>query len=142
MLFRSPTITDANLVLGRLGADRFLGGEMKLDPDAAERVIRERVAKPLGLDVPIVPAKGYSITLKGEGTRPSQALYMTESKIGVSGYEEGVRIAGVFELPGKDLRVDRRLHRRSALDHRGRPCRAPALACHDVDDTADRVRPV
>ena len=26
-----PTITDANLVLGRLGADRFLGGEMKLD---------------------------------------------------------------------------------------------------------------
>ena len=26
-----PTVTDANLVLGRLGADRFLGGEMKLD---------------------------------------------------------------------------------------------------------------
>jgi N-methylhydantoinase A/acetone carboxylase, beta subunit len=28
---REPTVTDANLVLGRLGADRFLGGEMKLD---------------------------------------------------------------------------------------------------------------
>ena len=63
--------------------------------------------KPLGLDVPIVPAKGYSITLKGEGTRPSQALYLTEPKIGISGYDEGVRIAGVFELPGKDLLVDK-----------------------------------
>ena len=48
---REPTITDANLVLGRLAADRFLGGEMKLDPAAAERAIRERIAGPLGLDV-------------------------------------------------------------------------------------------
>ena len=31
-----PTVTDANLVLGRLGADRFLGGEMRLDLDGAE----------------------------------------------------------------------------------------------------------
>ena len=31
-----PTITDANLILGRLGADRFLGGEMKLDLDVSE----------------------------------------------------------------------------------------------------------
>lgn len=46
-----PTVTDANLVLGRLGADRFLGGEMRLDGRAAERAIRERIAAPLGLDV-------------------------------------------------------------------------------------------
>jgi N-methylhydantoinase A len=45
------TVTDANLVLGRLGADRFLGGEMKLDARAAERALQERVAKPLGIDV-------------------------------------------------------------------------------------------
>jgi N-methylhydantoinase A len=44
-----PTITDANLLLGRLGADRFLGGEMKLDVPAAERAMAERVGKPLGL---------------------------------------------------------------------------------------------
>jgi N-methylhydantoinase A len=43
-----PTVTDANLVLGRLGADRFLGGEMQLDRAAAERAI-ERIAKPLGM---------------------------------------------------------------------------------------------
>ncbi|MGH8734291.1 MAG: hydantoinase/oxoprolinase family protein, partial [Burkholderiales bacterium] len=44
-----PTVTDANLVLGRLGADRFLGGEMPLDVAAAERAIGT-IAKPLGLD--------------------------------------------------------------------------------------------
>src|SRR5882672_10696458 len=45
-----PTVTDANLVLGRLGAERFLGGEMRLDVEAAKRALLERVAKPLGMD--------------------------------------------------------------------------------------------
>lgn len=44
-----PTVTDANLVLGRLGADSFLGGELRLDIAAARRAIDEHVAKPLGL---------------------------------------------------------------------------------------------
>ena len=46
-----PTITDANLILGRLGADRFLGGEMRLDLEGAKRALDTRVAQPLGLDV-------------------------------------------------------------------------------------------
>ena len=46
-----PTITDANLVLGRLNPDYFLGGEMALDAEAAAAGIRERCADPLGLDV-------------------------------------------------------------------------------------------
>jgi N-methylhydantoinase A len=45
-----PTVTDANLVLGRLGADRFLGGEMQLDVAAAERALKSKVAGPLGMD--------------------------------------------------------------------------------------------
>ena len=45
------TVTDANLVLGRLSAESFLGGELHLDVDAARRAIRERCADPLGLDV-------------------------------------------------------------------------------------------
>ncbi|HXZ55143.1 MAG TPA: hydantoinase/oxoprolinase family protein [Burkholderiales bacterium] len=44
-----PTITDANLVLGRLDADDFLGGEMKLDAKAAEEGIKRRIAEPLRL---------------------------------------------------------------------------------------------
>jgi N-methylhydantoinase A len=43
-----PTVTDANLALGRLGADRFLGGEMKLDTEAASRALKH-VGEPLGM---------------------------------------------------------------------------------------------
>src|SRR5829696_8182436 len=46
-----PTVTDANVVLGRLNPDYFLGGEIGLDVDGARRAIEERCAKPLGLDV-------------------------------------------------------------------------------------------
>jgi N-methylhydantoinase A len=44
-----PTTTDANLLLGRLSADYFLGGEMKLDLAAVERAISARIATPLGM---------------------------------------------------------------------------------------------
>src|SRR6185295_11797298 len=37
----SPTVTDADLVLGLLDADNFLGGDMKLDRNAAEAAIGE-----------------------------------------------------------------------------------------------------
>ena len=46
-----PTITDANLILGRLGVDRFLGGEMRLDLEGATKALADRIAKPLGLDI-------------------------------------------------------------------------------------------
>ncbi|MGA7488512.1 MAG: hydantoinase/oxoprolinase family protein [Xanthobacteraceae bacterium] len=42
-----PTITDANVVLGRLDPDNFLGGQMKLDADGARRGIKEKIAAPL-----------------------------------------------------------------------------------------------
>ena len=45
-----PTVTDCNLVLGRLASDRFLGGEMKLDLAAARAALEAKVARPLGLD--------------------------------------------------------------------------------------------
>jgi N-methylhydantoinase A len=43
-----PTVTDANVVLGRLDKNDFLGGSMKLDEDAAHRVI-EQLANSLGM---------------------------------------------------------------------------------------------
>ncbi|WP_033289462.1 hydantoinase/oxoprolinase family protein [Amycolatopsis jejuensis] len=46
-----PTVTDANLVLGFMDADRFMGGAMKLDRAAAEAALDEHVAKPLGISV-------------------------------------------------------------------------------------------
>ena len=42
-----PTITDANVILGRIGADDFLGGEMKLDRDGAAKGMMKVVGDPL-----------------------------------------------------------------------------------------------
>ena len=54
---REPTITDANLILGRLGVERFLGGEMRLDAEAARQALHDRIAVPLGLDL-VAAAEG------------------------------------------------------------------------------------
>lgn len=49
---RSPTVTDANVVLGRINPDRPIGGKLeRLDVEAARRAIREVIAEPLGLGV-------------------------------------------------------------------------------------------
>jgi N-methylhydantoinase A/oxoprolinase/acetone carboxylase beta subunit len=45
-----PTVTDANLVLGYLSPGEFFGGRMKLDREAAEHAIQERIAGPLGIE--------------------------------------------------------------------------------------------
>ncbi|RYL92756.1 hydantoinase/oxoprolinase family protein [Sporolactobacillus sp. THM7-4] len=46
-----PTVTDADLVLGYLNPDYFLGGEMKLNIESARKVIEKKVAKPLGISI-------------------------------------------------------------------------------------------
>jgi N-methylhydantoinase A len=46
-----PTVTDSHVVLGLLDAECFLGGRMKLNPEAAERAIRDRIAAPLGISL-------------------------------------------------------------------------------------------
>ena len=46
-----PTVTDADLVLGYLDPNYFLGGQLRIDLEAAELAIRERIADPLGLSV-------------------------------------------------------------------------------------------
>jgi N-methylhydantoinase A len=46
-----PTVTDANLILGRLSAEYFLGGRMGVHTEFARNAIRQKVAAPLGLSV-------------------------------------------------------------------------------------------
>lgn len=45
------TVTDANLLLGRVPAEYFLGGEMRLDLKKARSIVQERLAKPLNVTV-------------------------------------------------------------------------------------------
>jgi len=47
-----PTVTDANLLLGRINADRPIGGKLdRLDVEAARNAVQNAVATPLGIDV-------------------------------------------------------------------------------------------
>ena len=46
-----PTVTDANLILGYLDPDYFLGGEMKLNLEASRQAVHDRIAKPLSMSV-------------------------------------------------------------------------------------------
>jgi len=48
---QEPTVTDADLVLGYVNPDNYLGGAMLLDPDASHEAIRRRIADPLSISV-------------------------------------------------------------------------------------------
>ena len=56
-----PTVTDANVALGYIDPDFFLGGEMRLRKDLAEAAIRTKVADPLGLTVAEGAAAIYEV---------------------------------------------------------------------------------
>ncbi|MFT5487218.1 MAG: N-methylhydantoinase A [Paracoccaceae bacterium] len=82
-----PTVTDALVVCGIVDPENFFGGAYKLDRNLSERAIADRIAKPLGLDVPeaaagileIVNARMANLTRKvsiESGHDPSDfALY-------------------------------------------------------------------
>jgi N-methylhydantoinase A len=52
-----PTITDANVIFGRIDPDYFLGGEMRLNPKRSKEVIEERLCQPLKMDL-LTAARG------------------------------------------------------------------------------------
>jgi D-amino-acid dehydrogenase len=58
--------------------------------------------RPLGLQVPLVAAKGYSVTLPPAEAVPQVPLYLCEPKIGTSPFAGRLRIAGFFELGARD----------------------------------------
>ncbi|WP_404333035.1 hydantoinase/oxoprolinase family protein [Mesobacillus maritimus] len=46
-----PCVTDANVVLGRLDPEQFLGGDLPLHPEKSAQAIKEKIAKPLNMSV-------------------------------------------------------------------------------------------
>src|SRR5699024_8661010 len=46
-----PTVTDANAVLNRLNPKFILGGEMKIDVESARKIIKRKIADPLGVSI-------------------------------------------------------------------------------------------
>ena len=58
---KAVTVTDANIVLGYINPDYFLGGRRKLDRRAAEHAIRTQIAEPLGLSTVEAAAGIYDV---------------------------------------------------------------------------------
>jgi N-methylhydantoinase A len=100
-----PTITDANVVLGRIRTSAFMGGEMMLDGEAALLGITERVAEPLGLD-PIAAALGIV-----EIANAKMSLAVREVSVG-KGYDprDFVLLASGGAGPLHALEIARDLH--------------------------------
>ena len=78
-----PTVTDANLLLGLLSADGFLGGRMRLDAGRAQAIVERRLGRELGLDAQTVAAQiraqvnaamadEVAARLAGTGTDPAE----------------------------------------------------------------------
>ncbi len=70
---QEPTVTDANLVLGYLNPEYFLGGEMKLYPEKAAKAIEEKVAKPLGMSL-VEAARGIYDVVVANMARAMRAV--------------------------------------------------------------------
>ncbi|ETW98623.1 MAG: hypothetical protein ETSY1_18035 [Candidatus Entotheonella factor] len=79
-----PTVTDANVVLGYLNPDFFLGGEMQLDAVAAQQAIQE-VASRLGGEV-IEAAQGIH-QVANEHMAHAFRLHAAESGIDIRGHD-------------------------------------------------------
>lgn len=64
--------------------------------------------KPLGIDLPIYPIKGYSVTVDATGSNaaPSVSLTDEERRIVVSRFGTRVRVAGMAELAGTDMSIN------------------------------------
>lgn len=71
-----PTVTDADLLLGYLSPDYFLGGEMALDVDAVKKVVEQRIAAPLGMTAAEAAAGIHSIV--NENMAAATRMYIAE----------------------------------------------------------------
>mgnify|MGYP003624529943 CR=1 FL=1 len=71
------------------------------------------LAKQLELKIPIIPGKGYSITMKAPSIRPSCPIIFDENKVVVTPWREGYRLGGTMEFSGYDTTLNK--HRLQAI---------------------------
>ncbi len=101
-----PTVTDADLILGYLDAKYFLGGQMKLDVDAARRAL-SRVAEKLKLTIEQVAWGIHQIVSENManaarthlGERGKDPRRMPLYAFGGAGPVHGYRVAEILHLP-------------------------------------------
>ena len=67
-----------------------------------------RLAADAGSPLPLQAGKGYSSTVEDTPVELTHSLYLATSKVGVSPFSGGVRVAGTMELSGINRRLDQR----------------------------------
>ena len=75
------------------------------------------VLKPLGIDLPVYPVKGFSITvpITDAGGAPESTVMDETFKVAVTRLGDRIRVGGTAQLSGFDLALDQR--RRDTLEH-------------------------
>lgn len=79
-----PTVTDADLLLGYLDADSFLGGKMALYPELAETAVKTQLADPLGLSISEAASGIYRIV--SESMAAAMKIHGAEKGVDVRDY--------------------------------------------------------
>lgn len=68
----------------------------------------ESLGKMLGLRLPVIGAKGYSLVLPRANPHPTRSIYLTERKVAVNPHRDALRIAGTLELVRNDFSINAR----------------------------------
>ena len=68
----------------------------------------EPLGKMLGLRVPILGAKGYSIVMPRLSPHPTRSIYLIERKVAVNPHADALRISGTLELVKNDFSINQR----------------------------------
>lgn len=88
---------------------RLPDGEMRGEVVLCAGVGAAKIARPLGMRLPVRPAKGYSLTVNSgtlKGAKPSYALVDPTTHITVTPLGERLRILGMAEFVGYDTQID------------------------------------
>lgn len=109
-----PTVTDADVVLGYINPENFLGGKLRIDPERAEAAIRAKIAEPLDI-TPVEAAwnikrlidgymgqEMYRICALTSGQDPREFVLFALGGAGpvhAAGYAEGTDVTRVATFP-------------------------------------------
>jgi len=92
-------ITGVRTDAGVLTADKYILALGSYSP---------QLLKPIGIDIPVYPVKGYSITVPiGDAAMAPESTIMDEThKVAVTRLGDRIRVGGTAQLSGFDLRLD------------------------------------
>jgi len=93
----------------RVESIRIAGAERPVDGVVAAAGLWTReLLRRVGVRLPLLAGKGYSLTVGDVERPPRRPLYLIGTRMGVTPYDGAIRLAGMFELMKGDLSVDPR----------------------------------